>query len=131
MVRIGEVIGAMTDYYVGDARRVNHFLKVYGFAKSIGESEGLSKSEQHILEVAALTHDIGIKNSELKFGNAGGYHQQVEGPPEAEKAAERSRSRKKHYQQSMLAHSASPYLRQHSGYGLPDINRGGFHSKCL
>jgi hypothetical protein len=85
MVKIGEIISAMTEYFALDARRVNHFIKVYGFAKSIGECEGLSDKEQYILEAAALTHDIGIKNSELKFGNAGGFHQQVEGPPEAEK----------------------------------------------
>ena len=85
MVKFGEIISAMTQYYTGDARRVNHFLKVYGFSKAIGESEGLCENEQYILELAALTHDIGIKNSELKYGNAGGCHQQVEGPPEAEK----------------------------------------------
>lgn len=85
MKSTGQVINAMIDYYAGDPRRVNHFLKVYGFAKAIGEAEKLSESEQYILELAALTHDIGIKNSELKYGNAGGGHQQVEGPPEAEK----------------------------------------------
>ena len=84
MGKIGQVLNAMIDYYAGDARRVNHFLKVYGFAKAIGEAEGLSESDEYILEIVALTHDIGIKNSEIKYGNTGGAHQQVEGPPEAE-----------------------------------------------
>ncbi len=84
-MRICEVIKAMTYYFTGDARRVSHFLKVYGFAKTIGEAEGLDARTQEILEIAALTHDIGIKNSERKFGSCSGERQQIEGPPEAEK----------------------------------------------
>ena len=62
---IGQIINAMIAYYAGDVRRINHFLKVYGFAKAIGEMEGLDESTE-IIEIAALTHDIGIKNSEKK-----------------------------------------------------------------
>lgn len=76
---------AMIEYYRGDARRINHFLKVYGFAKAIGAAEKLDNKTQEILEIAALTHDIGIKNSEAKYGSASGAYQQIEGPPEAEK----------------------------------------------
>jgi HD superfamily phosphodiesterase len=84
----GGVLDAMIGYYAGDVRRVNHFLKVYGFAKAIGEKENLSAEEQLILEVAALTHDIGIKNSELKYGSAAGTYQEIEGPPEARRLLE-------------------------------------------
>ncbi len=79
------VMHAMIAYFQGDARRVNHLLKVYGFAKAVGAGERLDAQTQEILEIAALTHDIGIKNSELKYGSASGAHQQTEGPPEAEK----------------------------------------------
>lgn len=82
-VAIGEVIEAMISYYAGDAKRIDHFLKVYGFAKVIGEREGLDERDQHILEVAALTHDIGIKVSESRYGDCSGKHQEVEGPPVA------------------------------------------------
>ncbi len=85
MDKIGQLIHALITYYAGDAKRINHFLKVYGFAKAIGEMEGLEKSTQEILEIAALTHDIGIKNSEIKYGSSAGNHQQIEGPPEAKK----------------------------------------------
>ena len=73
----------MIFYNAGDARRVNHLLKVHAFAKLIGETEGLDADTLEILEVAALTHDIGIRNSEAKYGNCSGTHQQQEGPPEA------------------------------------------------
>lgn len=58
----------MIEYYTGDARRIHHFLKVHSFAKLIGEMEGIAGKEMEILEVAALVHDIGIKNSEKKYG---------------------------------------------------------------
>lgn len=83
-MRIGDVCEAMIAYNAADARRVNHLIKVYGFAKTIGEREGLDARTQEILETAALTHDIGIRNSERKYGSCGGEHQQIEGPPEAE-----------------------------------------------
>ncbi len=89
MEAIGQVLNAMIEYYAGDVRRVNHFLKVYGFAKAIGKAEGLEKETQKILEVAALTHDIGIKNSEIKYQSTEGTYQQLEGPPEARKLLER------------------------------------------
>ena len=82
---IGRVLLAMIRYFQGDAKRINHFLKVYGFAKTIGEAEGLDEVSREILEIAALTHDIGIKNSEAKYDSASGVYQQTEGPPEAEK----------------------------------------------
>lgn len=88
MSEIGQVLDAMFGYYAGDARRINHFLKVYGFAKAIGEKEGLTVQAQQILEIAAVTHDIGIKNSEIKYKSAAGNYQEIEGPPEARKMLE-------------------------------------------
>ena len=46
---------------------------------------GLGAIGAKILEVAALVHDIGIKNSEKKYGYNTGKTQEKEGPPEAEK----------------------------------------------
>jgi len=88
MITTGPVINAMVSYFAGDAKRINHFLKVYGFAKTIGELEDLDQRTQLILEVAAVTHDIGIKNSELKYNSSAGCYQQTEGPPEAKKLLE-------------------------------------------
>ena len=82
-MKASDVLIDMIRYNAGDARRVNHLIKVYGFAKGIGEQEGLDARTQEILETAALTHDIGIRNSERKYGSCSGEHQQEEGPPEA------------------------------------------------
>ena len=73
----------MIEYYAGDSRRVHHFLKVHSFAKLIAEMEGMEPDEMQILEIAALAHDIGIKNAELKYGYNNGKLQEQEGPPEA------------------------------------------------
>ena len=82
-MKTGDVALAMIAYNAGDPRRVNHLLKVHSFARIIGEREALDADTQEILEIAALTHDIGIRNSERKYGNCNGEHQQMEGPPEA------------------------------------------------
>ncbi len=85
MQDIARVTQAMIRYFEGDARRVNHLLKVYALAKTIGEMEGLPAETQYILETAALTHDIGIKPCERKHGpgSATGARQEEEGPAEA------------------------------------------------
>lgn len=83
MEKKGQIIGAMIHYFEGDTRRINHFLKVYGFAKAIGEEENISADTQNILEIAAITHDIGIKKSEEKYQSSSGHYQQIEGPGEA------------------------------------------------
>ena len=79
---------AMLGLYKGDAKRIQHFLKVHAYAKLIGEQEGLDKEILDILEVAALTHDIGIKISEEKYNSSAGKYQEVEGPAVAQQMLE-------------------------------------------
>ena len=85
---IGLVTSKMIDYEAGSPHRINHFLKVYGFAKAIGELEGLEEEDQLILEIASLMHDIGIKPSLEKYGSAEGKYQELEGPIIAKKIFE-------------------------------------------
>ena len=59
------LITEMIRYYAGDPKRIQHFIKVYTFAKMIGEKEKLLAGEQFILETAAIVHDIGIKPAEV------------------------------------------------------------------
>lgn len=83
------LITEMMKYYTGDPKRIQHFIKVYQFAKMIGEMEGLSEDLQHILETAAIVHDIGIKPAEEKYGSCGGKFQEQEGPAVAEEMLQR------------------------------------------
>ena len=83
--KISLVVKDAISYDLGDPRRINHFLKVFSFAKSIGEIEKLDEKMQYILEIAAVLHDIGIKLSEEKYNSSAGNYQEIEGPPIAEK----------------------------------------------
>ena len=65
-MKTDKVITAMIEYFGSDKKRIHHFLKVYSFAKTIGESENLSTAEQELLEIAAIVHDIGIKESTIR-----------------------------------------------------------------
>ena len=55
----GKVIEAAIAYFENDIRRISHLLKVYGFAKAIGEKEQLDLFTMECLETAAVLHDIG------------------------------------------------------------------------
>lgn len=78
------LLAAMMEYDRGDAKRIQHFIKVYEFARMIGRMEKLDDHTQFILESAAIVHDIGIHISEQKYGSSSGKYQEMEGPAEAE-----------------------------------------------
>ena len=78
---ISEIIKKMIDFSEGNTHDINHFLKVYAYAKTIGECEGLEAQTQTILEVAAIVHDIACPLCRKKYGNTNGKYQEVEGGP--------------------------------------------------
>lgn len=82
-LRLHRLILAMTAYDHGDPMRIQHFMKVLGYASTIGRLEGLDPETQGILESAAVLHDIGIHISEQKYGSSNGKYQEQEGPAEA------------------------------------------------
>ena len=79
MDKIIQLKEAMIEYYRGDAKRIQHFIKVHSFAKLIGELEELDGKTLFVLESAALVHDIGIKPAEEKFKSCSGRLQEQEG----------------------------------------------------
>lgn len=81
MTNFSKLVLKMTKYEGGCVERVNHFLKVFAFAKTIAEGEDVDDATKEILEAAAITHDIGIRVCFEKYGNCNGPHQEVEGPP--------------------------------------------------
>lgn len=79
-MKISDAIEKMIDFYNGNLHDINHFLKVWAFAKSIGEQEGLDARMQETLELAAVVHDISCPLCREKYGNTDGKHQESESP---------------------------------------------------
>lgn len=77
---IARTIQKMIEYFGCDARRINHALKVYGFADCIARRENLSDNDIFIVDIAAILHDIGIKEAEKKYNSSSGHYQEIEGP---------------------------------------------------
>ena len=69
----------MIDYSHGNLHDIAHFLKVWAYAKTIGEQEGLDPETQKTVEIAALVHDIACPLCREKYGAALGKHQEREG----------------------------------------------------
>ncbi|MBN1768531.1 MAG: HD domain-containing protein [Prolixibacteraceae bacterium] len=84
-----ELTQQMIDYFDGDVPRVNHALKVLGFALAIAGIEGLDSRQLEIVEIAAILHDIGIVNAEKKYHSTAGNYQEIEGPPVARQMLEK------------------------------------------
>ena len=78
---IEKVIGLMISYFEKDRKMINHTLKVYGFASTIGRLEKLPEEKQMTLELASILHDIGIKISREKYNSSDAKYQEKEGPP--------------------------------------------------
>lgn len=76
---------AMVRYDRGDVPRVQHFVKVHDFARTIALMESMADEERFVLEAAAILHDVGIHAAEARYGNCGGKHQEELGPDEARK----------------------------------------------
>lgn len=80
MVPVSEIIKRMIEYSEGNLHDIPHFMKVWGYAKTIGELEQLDEHTLYILEAAAVTHDIACPLCREKYGNANGKLQEKEGP---------------------------------------------------
>lgn len=78
--RLKQLVWAMTDYYEGDAARIQHFAKVYAMAEWIAESERLDEDTRYRISVLALTHDIGIKEAIKRYGRCNAQLQESLGP---------------------------------------------------
>lgn len=76
---IAEIMKKMIEYSEGNLHDISHFIKVWSYARTIGELEGLDRQTQFILEVAAITHDIACPLCRKKYGNTNGKYQEKEG----------------------------------------------------
>lgn len=64
MASMSQLTMAMITLYSGDPKRIQHFMKVYAFAKMIAEEEQIGAKQREVIEAAALVHDIGIHAAE-------------------------------------------------------------------
>lgn len=76
---VSKIVKKMIAYSNGNAHDINHFLKVYAYARTIGECENLDENTQAILETAAILHDIACPLCREKYGSARGEYQEKEG----------------------------------------------------
>ena len=76
---VSQMMEKMIAYSDGNIHDIDHLIRVWTYAKTIGELEGLDASTQYILEVAAITHDIACPLCREKYGNTNGKHQEEEG----------------------------------------------------
>lgn len=74
-----KALNAMLEYYGTDRSRINHAMKVWGFARIIGMRERLAPELMEVLECAAALHDIGIPESIRVFGSVKAEYQQIMG----------------------------------------------------
>lgn len=76
---MNNLIKKMIDYNSLDPKRVNHALKVYALARSIGLLENVDEKTLSIIEAASILHDIGIRIAEAKYQSTAGAYQEKEG----------------------------------------------------
>ncbi len=74
-----QIMEKMIVFSKGNLHDIDHFIRVWTYAKLIGELERLDKETQYILEVAAMTHDIACPLCREKYGNTNGKYQEAEG----------------------------------------------------
>ena len=80
-VTIAQIMVKMIAYSRGNIHDIDHLIRVWTYAKTIGEMEGLDPETQFILETASITHDIACPYCREKYGNTNGKLQEKEGEP--------------------------------------------------
>ena len=80
-MKVSEVMEKMIAFSDGNIHDIDHLIRVWTYAKTIGELERLDAEKQYILEVAAITHDIACPLCRQKYGNTNGKYQESEGEP--------------------------------------------------
>ena len=81
---VAEILEKMLCFSEGNLHDIDHLIRVWTYAKTIGELEGLDSETQNVLEIAAITHDIACPLCREKYGNTNGKYQEAEGAPMAE-----------------------------------------------
>lgn len=78
---VNDMICKMIAQSNGNKHDIAHFLKVYTYARLIGEKEQLDARTQKTLEITAVIHDIACPLCREKYGNTNGKYQEQESAP--------------------------------------------------
>ena len=78
---VAQIMEKMIAFSEGNIHDIDHLIRVWTYARTIGELEHLDEETQYILEVAAITHDIACPLCREKYGNTNGKYQEAEGVP--------------------------------------------------
>lgn len=78
---IAQIMEKMIAFSQGNIHDIDHLIRVWTYARTIGELEGLDAGTQYILEAAVIVHDIACPLCREKYGNTNGKHQETEGVP--------------------------------------------------
>lgn len=78
---VNKVMEKMIVASQGSFHDINHFLKVWAYARNIGMGEKLDEDTQKTLEIAAIVHDISCPSLREKYGNADGKKQEEVSSP--------------------------------------------------
>lgn len=70
----------LKQHFGEDKRRINHALKVLGFAERIIDGEKVAADMRPTIVITALLHDAGIVEAERKYHSSAGAYQEQEGP---------------------------------------------------
>ncbi len=80
---VSKIMEKMIAFSEGNIHDIDHLIRVWTYARTIGELEGLDGETQLVLEVAAIVHDIACPLCRETYGNTNGKHQETEGAPMA------------------------------------------------
>ena len=78
-MQISEIMEKMIAFSEGNIHDIDHLIRVWTYAKTIGELEKLDAGTQYILEAAAIVHDIACPLCREKYRNTNGKLQETEG----------------------------------------------------
>jgi len=113
---VHDIIYEMIQLNGEDTRRINHALKVYGFARCIAGREHFSENDMLVVTLSAVLHDIAIRHCEAVYGSCGGKLQEKEGPGIARPLLEKYTN-----DEALIAHVCDIIAHHHTYTGVDDI----------
>ena len=81
MKSVSEILDRMIAWPGSTVQDIEHLMKVWAYARLIGQLEGLDDHALYVLEIAAIVHDIACPSLRARTGQCNGKLQEREGAP--------------------------------------------------